>query len=160
MPNPLPDRTPTLGVRTFNAVANARAALAALDASARQLPNPALLRQPTLRQEAQSTSALEGTYAPLEEVLGVDTDSSPARRNDLWPTFHRARSARCPAALSTAYRPELEWFTGTLRNRDNTVPRPGDISGMEFILVALAAGYIAITQFLDGAAQALGSAGL
>lgn len=78
VPNPLPDRTPTLGVRTFNAVANARAALAALDASARQLPNPALLRQPTLRQEAQSTSALEGTYAPLEEVLGVDTDEQPA----------------------------------------------------------------------------------
>ena len=37
----------------------------------------ALLRQPTLRQEAQSTSALEGTYAPLEHVLGVDADEAP-----------------------------------------------------------------------------------
>ncbi|MEU6563118.1 Fic family protein [Nocardia nova] len=78
VPDPLPHTTPTLSTATFNAVANARAALAALDASARQLPNPALLRQPTLRQEAQSTSALEGTYAPLEEVLGVDADEKPA----------------------------------------------------------------------------------
>lgn len=74
VPDPLPDSTPSLSVSTFNAVAKARASLAALDVSARQLPNPALLRQPTLRQEAQSTSALEGTFAPLEEVLGVDTD--------------------------------------------------------------------------------------
>ncbi|MEU4316084.1 Fic/DOC family N-terminal domain-containing protein [Nocardia sp. NPDC024068] len=78
VPGPLPNETPALGVRTFNTVAKARAALAALDASARQLPNPALLRQPTLRQEAQSTSALEGTYAPLEDVLGVDADEQPA----------------------------------------------------------------------------------
>ncbi|MFF4024056.1 MULTISPECIES: Fic/DOC family N-terminal domain-containing protein [Nocardia] len=33
----------------------------ALVPSAHRLPNPALLRQPALRQEAQSTSALEGT---------------------------------------------------------------------------------------------------
>lgn len=39
-------------------------ALAALDATAKQLPNPTLLRLPTLRWEEQSTSALEGTYAP------------------------------------------------------------------------------------------------
>ncbi|MGQ4599210.1 Fic/DOC family N-terminal domain-containing protein [Nocardia sp. R6R-6] len=78
VPDPLPEVTPELSVRTFNAVAKARAALAALDASARHLPNPALLRQPALRQEAQSTSALEGTFAPLEDVLGVDTDEQPA----------------------------------------------------------------------------------
>jgi Fic family protein len=30
---------------------------------------PALFRQPSLRREAQSTSALEGTFAPIEEVL-------------------------------------------------------------------------------------------
>ena len=68
---------------TFNAVASARAALASLESSARQLLNPALLRRPTLRREAQSTSALEGTYAPLESVLAADEDeaqtSSPLR---------------------------------------------------------------------------------
>ncbi|MCF8525953.1 MAG: Fic family protein [Candidatus Nanopelagicales bacterium] len=58
-------------------VANARAALASLDSTARQLPNAQLFRYPTLRYEAQSTSALEGTYAPLSEVLLADEDDEP-----------------------------------------------------------------------------------
>ena len=33
------------------------------------LPNPDMLRRPTMRREAQSTSALEGTFEPLETVL-------------------------------------------------------------------------------------------
>lgn len=74
LPNPLPDTSPELASRTYNAVARARAALAALGARASVLPNPRLLRRPTLRVEAQSTSALEGTYAPLEAVLGADED--------------------------------------------------------------------------------------
>lgn len=74
VPDPLPTWTPSLSVDTFNAVADARAAIAALDSSARQLPNPALLRRPALRREAQSTSALEGTYAPLQAVLAADAD--------------------------------------------------------------------------------------
>ena len=77
VPHPLPADTPTLNVRTFNAVASARAALAALDASARQLPDPGLLRRPTLCREAQSTSALEGTYAPLQAVLAADQEEEP-----------------------------------------------------------------------------------
>lgn len=66
---------------TFNEVAAARAALAALNSTARQLPNPGLLRRPTLRREAQSTSALEGTYAPLQAVLAADEDHDPADAN-------------------------------------------------------------------------------
>lgn len=75
VPDPLGVTTPPLSTATFNAVARARAALAALDSSARRLPNPALLRQPALRREAQSTSALEGTYAPLSAVLAADEDA-------------------------------------------------------------------------------------
>lgn len=75
VPDPLPDSMPGLQPETFLAVANARAAIAALDSTARQLPNPGLLRLPTLRREAQSTSALEGTYAPLAEVLTADEDA-------------------------------------------------------------------------------------
>lgn len=74
MPSPLPNESPPLQSSTYLAVANARAALAALDSTARQLPNPTLLRLPTLRREAQSTSALEGTYAPLSDVLTADED--------------------------------------------------------------------------------------
>lgn len=73
----LPASMPALEPITFLAVAEARAALAALDSTARQLPNPTLLRLPTLRREAQSTSALEGTYAPLAEVLIADDEEPP-----------------------------------------------------------------------------------
>lgn len=75
MPEPLPYAAPLLQGSTYMAVADARASLAALDNTARQLPNPQLLRHPTLQREAQSTSALEGTYAPLESVLTADEDN-------------------------------------------------------------------------------------
>ncbi|WP_244286268.1 Fic family protein [Cellulosimicrobium cellulans] len=74
IPEPLSTTMPDLTPSTYLAVAEARAALAALDSTGRQLPNPTLLRLPTLRREAQSTSALEGTYAPLAEVFTADDD--------------------------------------------------------------------------------------
>lgn len=74
VPHPLPRVTPDLSARTFRAVAEARAALAALDSTARRLPDPRIFRRPTLQTEAQSTSALEGTYAPLSEVLIADEE--------------------------------------------------------------------------------------
>lgn len=74
VPAPLPDDMPALSASTILAVADARAALAALDSTAAQLPDPTLLRTPTLRREAQATSALEGIYAPLKQVLTTDAD--------------------------------------------------------------------------------------
>ena len=78
--DPLALRDPDLSGATYRQVARAHAALARLDAAARQLPNPRLLRQPVLRREAQSTSALEGTYAPLAEVLAED-EHAPTSMN-------------------------------------------------------------------------------
>lgn len=74
VPAPLPGEIPALSTSTILAVAEARAALAALDSTSAQLPDPTLLRAPTLRREAQATSALEGTYAPLRQVLTADAD--------------------------------------------------------------------------------------
>ena len=73
--NPIVNDEPVLTAATYRQVSRARAALAALDATARLLPNPSLLRRPTLNREAQSTSALEGTYAPLSDVLDEDEDA-------------------------------------------------------------------------------------
>lgn len=73
----LPAEPPTLQPTTYFAIADARAALANLDSTARQLPNPRLFRLPALRREAQSTSELEGTYATLSEVLTAD-ENAPA----------------------------------------------------------------------------------
>lgn len=75
VPDPLPEESPELSGATYRAVANARASLAALDSTARSLPNPRLFRQTTLRVEAQSTAALEGTYEPLMKVLAADDNA-------------------------------------------------------------------------------------
>lgn len=74
----LPVEEPVLSGRTYRQVARARASLAALDSTARRLRNPSLFRRPTLDREAQSTSALEGTYAPLIEVLTEDEQAPPS----------------------------------------------------------------------------------
>jgi Fic family protein len=58
-------------------------ALGRLDQASQQIPNPELLRQPTLRREAQSTSALEGTFAPLSDVLTARAGDEPARSKEL-----------------------------------------------------------------------------
>lgn len=76
VPDPLPASMPELSPATFLLVADARAALAALDGTARQLPEPRLLRKLALRREAHSTSALEGTYAPLAEVVTADEEET------------------------------------------------------------------------------------
>lgn len=73
LPEPLP-RELVLSTETWNVVNSATAALARLDGAARLVPEPSLLRRPTLRREAQSTSALEGTYAPFAEVLAAEGD--------------------------------------------------------------------------------------
>ncbi|MGD9571977.1 MAG: Fic family protein [Thermoleophilia bacterium] len=72
--DPLPSSV-DLSAVTWTTVAHAEAALARLDQAARQIPEPSLLRGPALRREAQSTSALEGTFAPFEEVLESDVEA-------------------------------------------------------------------------------------
>lgn len=73
VPKPLP-RTVSLSAATWTQVATAEAALGRLDQASQQVPEPALLRRPALRREAQSTSALEGTFAPFEDVLEPDLE--------------------------------------------------------------------------------------
>jgi Fic family protein len=73
LPAPLPSSL-TLSTATWTRVNAATAALARLDGAARLIPDPAVLRRSTLRREAQSTSALEGTYAPFADVLAAERD--------------------------------------------------------------------------------------
>jgi Fic family protein len=77
VPNPLP-RTLTLSDGTVSLVADAASALGRLEMAVSQVPNPALLVRPTLSKEAVSTSAIEGTFAPLEEVLEGDLAGAQA----------------------------------------------------------------------------------
>jgi Fic family protein len=57
------------------------APLSQLDQAGRHVPNPDLLRSPTLRREAQSTSALEGTYAAFTDILEADLDGVKGTRS-------------------------------------------------------------------------------
>jgi Fic family protein len=78
VPHPL-GVEPILQGGTWRAVTRASRALALLDQASRQIPNPRLLRRPTLSREAQSTSALEGTFAAIDEVLAADSTSDENR---------------------------------------------------------------------------------
>jgi Fic family protein len=78
VPHPLSDE-PQLANTTWRAVSRANHALGRLQQGSMIVKNPSILRQPTLRREAQSTSALEGTFAPLEEVLAANVIDQPNR---------------------------------------------------------------------------------
>lgn len=85
-PPPLPS-TVDLSPATWMEVTAVMHALGQLAQATRQVSNPALFRRPTIWREAQSTSALEGTYALLEDVIEADvtpgddmSSSSPALR--------------------------------------------------------------------------------
>lgn len=71
VPAPLPTEVP-LSQRAYKVLTEAERALGRLDSASRLIPNPQILIRPTLFQEAMSTSALEGTYAPLMDVLEAD----------------------------------------------------------------------------------------
>lgn len=92
VPSPLPDEV-DLTARTWAIAAEAMHSIGRLDQAGRQIPNPALLRRPTLRREAQSTSALEGTYAPLTEVLEADPDDLPRQSPELREVLNYVRAA-------------------------------------------------------------------
>ncbi|MFY1674796.1 Fic family protein [Plantactinospora sp. WMMB334] len=71
IPDPLPSKL-DLAQETYLAAMNAAVAVARLDQAAFRLPDLGLLARPAIRQEAVSTSALEGTYAALDDVLEAD----------------------------------------------------------------------------------------
>src|SRR2546423_736869 len=64
-----------------------------LDFAVKRLPDPGLLVRPALRREAQSTSALEGTYATLEEVLEADYVDEANRRAEVREVLNYVRAA-------------------------------------------------------------------
>ena len=68
LPDPLPDEV-QLSQETWTELYEAARAIGALKQACSFLPNPELLIAPALAKEAQATSALEGTYGALPDVL-------------------------------------------------------------------------------------------
>jgi Fic family protein len=82
VPHPLPNEIP-LSDHTYMAVSRADQELGKLEGIASMLPNRDLLVRPIIRREAVSTSALEGTYAGLSEILEAEVAESPPPREEV-----------------------------------------------------------------------------
>lgn len=82
-----------LSPATYKVVSDAMLALGRLDFAIRRLPNPSMLVRPALRREAQSTSALEGTYATLDEVLEADFVDEASLRAEVREVMNYVRAA-------------------------------------------------------------------
>jgi Fic family protein len=141
LPAPLP-RELTLSTATWMTINSATASLARLDGAARLIPSPSLLRRPTLRREAQSTSALEGTYAPFADVLAADRDDEQHMTAELREILNFERMAELAFSwpedrpLTLGMLNELQRVlvggtagelsdTGGLRNRIVVIGAPG-----------------------------------
>ena len=115
VPNPLPVEF-QLSARTWSAAADAAHQLGRLDALATELlPNPVLSSRPTIRREAVSTSALEGTFAPAAEVFSSEVDEDLPRSqavqevlNFINATDH-AIGRRSTLPIGTRFVCELQW---------------------------------------------------
>lgn len=79
LPDPLPSEL-ELSTATWSVVLEAATALSKLDQSGSQIPAPGLLRDPAIRREAQSTSALEGTYAAFTDLLEAEQEDEKPRQ--------------------------------------------------------------------------------
>ena len=98
VPNPLPGEV-SLSMKTQQMVNNASMSVGRLDFAVKRLPNPSLLVRPALRREAQSTSALEGTYATLEEVLEADYIDEAGARAEVREVMNYVRAAEMALRL-------------------------------------------------------------
>ena len=96
---------PSLTTEAWNRVASANRAVGRLQQGSHLIANPSLLRQPTLRREAQSTSALEGTYAPIDEVLAADVITEENRSLALREVMNYVVAAERGFAWVTSGRP-------------------------------------------------------
>lgn len=121
---PLPlGAEPVLSSEAWHAVSDARGSLARLDQASRQVANPSMLRRPTLRREAQSTSALEGTFAPLEQVLAADASAEVSKSKELLEVLNYVEAADA-AFEAIRRRPRLT--VGLLEDVHRTLVRGTD----------------------------------
>ncbi len=137
LPDPLPADI-TLSTETWTAVNSATAALARLDGAGRLIPSPGLLRRPTLRREAQSTSALEGTYAPFADVLAADGDDPATMTAELREVLNFERVAERAFAWPEE-RPITLGLLGELQQMlvDGTAGNLSDAGGLRDRIVVI-----------------------
>lgn len=92
VPAPLPHDI-SLTMATHKVAHEASMSVGRLDFAVKRLPAPRLLVRPALRREAQSTSALEGTYATLDELLEADYVDEVNRRAEVREVLNYVKAA-------------------------------------------------------------------
>lgn len=92
VPNPLPAKL-ELASATYKLASEAERAIGRLDAGVHRLPDPSLLVRPALRREAVATSALEGTYSTLEDVLQADFIDSSHQSAEVREIYNYVRAS-------------------------------------------------------------------
>lgn len=83
LPAQLPKRLDNLSTPTHLAIAQAASWIARADQAVNELPNPELLARLAILREARSTSAIEGTYVGMEEVLQADFEDASDISSDV-----------------------------------------------------------------------------
>jgi Fic family protein len=83
-------------------------------------PHPALLARPAIRQEAVSTSALEGTYAAFDDVLEADF----LNRNQLTASVAEVHNYVEAAELAFDWIKDKPITVGMLEQLQKMVVRP------------------------------------
>lgn len=103
LPDPLPTRL-DLATETWTAMLAASTALGELSGAVREVPSATLTVRPTIRREAVATSALEGTYALLDDVFEAEV-SDPDPRGDVREVVNYVHAAETAIARLHAGRP-------------------------------------------------------
>jgi Fic family protein len=83
LPAQLPKQLDNLSTQTHMAVADAASRVARADQAVNELPNPELLARLAILREARSTSAIEGTYVGMEDVLKADFEDASDISSDV-----------------------------------------------------------------------------
>jgi Fic family protein len=152
VPDPLPDSSVDLTAATWRAVARAEYGLGRLQQATRQVTTP-LLHRATLRREAQSTSALEGTFAPLEEVLAADALEEDDMSAELREVVNYIHTAEMAFAWLADGRKPTTGFLCTLqktlvRNTRSDTPSAGKVRDIPVAIGHRGAGTLPEARFV------------
>ena len=93
IPDPLPDSV-DLAAETWTLIAEAAHQLGRLDEAGQRLPDPTVIRRPQVIKEAQSTSALEGTYVAFTEIVEAELDDLDEADPDMREVLNYIRVAQ------------------------------------------------------------------
>ncbi|PPG35020.1 Fic family protein [Pseudoclavibacter sp. RFBG4] len=91
VPAPLPSELLLNGATVYE-MSEADRALGNLNSRVNFLPNPRLLVRPSLMTEAKATSAIEGTFATLDEILAAEY-VAPSRPTDMREILNYVQAA-------------------------------------------------------------------